>query len=444
MERAEGTSLTRNPEMLGYDSLPWERKVALWSHTVMVDSLTDKLQGQGLPRMVFPSFQGILKILSEMYDLDRRTYDGLIRSGFSNAAIRSSVNQRANYYKNLAREIREKRRYYLFTNLSSVALDGTKNAPEFCQDMLLNDIATLHLMVSSPDRLLVGIKDGIYWKRIEWPRREGFTTPLLYTSAFFCGTLPLIGENELITVPEKPLTHDDGRELTLPKPSETIEDLLEKAYYGQRFIIPLQGAEVRFRKAGDLEKMIIIQSGDYISARVITTRGDTFVSLNINTGSETSHISGLFGAILAEVYRDMVTAIELPMNRFKTLKHLKTDVTTELREKPQVIYIPRIVRVKEREEIRPRYEGPSRPVTPHPVTGHRRKANMTEEQRQEIIKFERMYQLEVFKFLPLGFTFVKPHFVPADADIASIPVFIKRRIQTRLQEQLQRPTVKLG
>lgn len=430
--------------MEGYDSFPWETKVALWSHTVMVDSLADKLHGQDLPRMVFPSHQGSLQTLSEMYDFDRRAYDGLRRSGYSNAAQRSYINQRATFYKNLAREIKEKRRYYLFTNLLSTALDGTKDAPEACRSVLLNDIATLHLMVSSPDRILVGIKDGIYWKRIEWPSREGLTTPLLHTSAFYMSTLSLIGENELITVPEKPLTQDDGRELRLPQPSESIEDLLEKAYYGQRFIIPLQGAEVRFRKAGDLEKMIIFQSGKGILARAITSRGDTFVSLDTDTGIEVSHISGSLGAILAEVYRDMVTAIELPANRFKTLKHFKTDGSIELREKPQAIFIPRVVRVGERDEERPRYEGPSRPVSPHPVSGHRRRANMTEEQRQEIIKFERRYQLEVFKFLPPGFTFVKPHFVPADAEMASIPVFIKRRIQTRLQEQLQKPTVKIS
>lgn len=198
--------------------------------------------------------------------------------------------------------------------------------------------------------------------------------------------------------------------------------------------------------------MVVVQTDRVLFAKAVTAYGEAFLQLNLDDATwfspdtnirkheETPKESHWIN-ILALVYHDMVTAIELPQNRFKTLKKSgnKSGGVVEFRENLQVIYIPRVIRVGDSPESRPKYDGPPIPATPHHVSGHRRKGNLTEKHRQELMDFERSHGVSILKFLPGGFTFVRPHFVPSDANLEKLPIFIKKRIQTKLQEELQRP-----
>lgn len=260
-----------------------------------------------------------------------------------------------------------------------------------------------------------------------------------------------IGRRELAVVPENPAHPHNLENIKIPKPARSLESLLENTYYHQRYIVPPEGAEVRFKKAGDLEKMFVIQTGHDVFAKAITTKGEALVWIDVDnaswfspdtvTQSVQSSQESPWANILGEVYHDLVTAVELPHTRYKTLGRKRSREGGEDLglKRPQIIYIPRVIRVGEKPKVRLPYEGPLRPITPHKVQGHRRRANLSERHRLTLMKFEAEYGISILKNLPAGFTFVRPYVVPQEADIQELPTFIKRRIETRLAQELQKP-----
>ncbi len=151
-----------------------------------------------------------------------------------------------------------------------------------------------------------------------------------------------------------------------------------------------------------------------------------------------------WATIVAETYKDLVTATEVSVTKkYRALRQLSQPSTFEVEsvfdDNPQVIYIPRKVRIKDYDEPRDPYQGPPRPMKPHPVTGYTRKGEMTEKHRQELLKLEKEWEIEFVKNIPIGKTYVRPHFSPEGSEefIRYFPVFIKKRIETQLAQSLR-------
>jgi len=322
---------------------------------------------------------------------------------------------------------------------------------------MVSNIRTVYLLLCEPSRFLVGVGEGLRWKNVNWPE-EGINHQEFYdrTSSLASVYLPLL-ETDIDSdlIPDNPIqTHDNTlQNLNVPKPSRSIEELLEDAYYHQRYIVPPEGAEVRFRNAGDIESMILRQGQDNITARFLTSKGDETVSLSLDgaehlpmrimSGEEAlKNVHGNLENIVAEVYHDIVTAKELPKNRFKRLGDTSVDEVSEQEDTPQVIYIPRVFRLGQEAEVRLPFDSATREVAPHRVSGHIRKGNMTEKHRLALLEFEEQNGISILKHIPDGYTFVRPFTVPVGSDmrLTELPVFIKRRIETQLQQDIRRGT----
>ncbi|MBI3342520.1 hypothetical protein HY024_05350 [Candidatus Curtissbacteria bacterium] len=383
-------------------------------------------------------------ILLNLYEKDKELNGLRLEDPTGSLAIMGNIKTIYDYYRDQAREIRISKRYNLLGRMQDIYLKALNNEgfPQIVKELLGVEIATLHLMLGNEDEPLVGVKDGAFWAKVKLPSIDS-PTELLLISMSQVATLPLIGSRELVVVPENLLRTNDLKEVSVPRPVASIEDSLEAAYYNQRFMLPLDGAEVRFRKAGDLEALTLIQVGDHILGKFAFSTGEMLGVLNINTCSFFSWQEGtigaqLFGEVLAEVYRDMVTAVELPTTRSGHVSEASNN--TNLDGPPSVIYIPRVIRDNNAGgEFRPAYMGPKRPTSPYRVRGHRRKANMSEEHRRDLISFERKHDISILENLPEGFTYVRPHVVPRDEVLVGLPVFIKRKIETQLKQDLLKP-----
>ena len=438
--------------------MPWEERVL--SESVSYSFARWEEFGKPLPSINLRNESGReWKILQDLYELQRRCWnrdwdkidekDPAVRLQIA-THIQEYYSAKSSYLKGLAQEIKKEKRFHLFHQLLSASfkIGSMQEVPEIVPPLLALDVDSLYLLICQKNRFLVGTRDGIFWKNVEWSEEKLKDNSVIRIALPYIFSLDFIGEKELVTVPEKIIHTKDAEKIQLPKPARSTEDLLEEAYYHQRFIVPLDGAEVRFQKAGDLEKMIIIQSGDDLLARVITRFGEGFLVLNIDTLQQLSGPELIRGIeltpgkesawinILAEVYHDLVTAMELPWRHYRVLGGSKERSGVDKPERPQVIYIPRTIRTKE--VVRLPYKGLPRPLTPHRVIGHRRRGNMTEQHREVLMGFEKEYGLSIIANLPAGYTFVRPYVVPAGTseEFKNLPTFIKRRIQKKLNQEL--------
>ncbi len=420
---------------------PWEIKVAIES-TVAICTLFDELGNNMLPVLPpAPANDPIAQILMRMYEFDRQQQQ-LWKPGVSGGLIQGKETERSLLYQEIARDIKRGEKFYFLEEMQKRTFNE-EVTPEV-RKLLSMDIATLHLLLGREDKLLVGLKGGVFWKNIEWPEQQVNAMPHLRTSFFYLQMAPQIGRREMEVVPDKPLIPEVSEKMSIPNPAQTVDEALEQAYYGQKFIIPYEGAEVRFRKAGNLDKVVILQARNILFGRIVTDKGDSLTVIDLENGIALGDIKNQpFGEILAEVYRDMVTAVEVHANRRRTLQNLLPINPSDDGpvENPSVIYIPRTVRIRDGEEFRPKYKGPVRPTTPHRVSGHRRHVNMSEQHRQELQKFEQETGISILENLPIGYTFVRPHVVPSGENLEGLPVFIKKRIEGRLIQDIQRPDV---
>lgn len=360
--------------------------------------------------------------------------------------------KKLNHYHTLAERIKKGGRFRILDRLYNIVSgEQLDSHDQITKNTLLNDVSTLYLTVCEPNRFLVGLKDGVYWKRINLTmgEEEALNPNLPTVGALYLMLLGRIGRHELPAVPEAMIHPTLIGRVKIPAPAEAITDLLEDAYFNQRYVVPPEGAEVRFRRAGDLERMVVVQSGGVILSRVITSYGDAWIGVNLDDGFYISHPDGpsiqpKWATIVAETYRDLVTAKEVHITRrYRPLRNKEdyqgSNQMPIFQDDPQVIYIPRKVRIKDYEEPRDPYQGPPRPVKPHPVTGHSRKGDMTEKHRQELLKLEKEWGIEFVKNIPVGRTYVRPHFSPKGSEefIRYLPIFIKRRIETQLTQSLR-------
>ena len=145
--------------------------------------------------------------------------------------------------------------------------------------------------------------------------------------------------------------------------------------------------------------------------------------------------------ILAQVYHDLVTAVEMPFNQPVSVQNTglkSSDEENEILAQAQLTVIPRVIR-KVEQSPRQAMEHP-RIITPHRVRGYKRSGNLSEEHKKRLQEFEAETGFQILKWLPEGYTFVRPHISPAqDSDrIKQYPQFIRYRIQEEIKQVLSK------
>ncbi|HUV43088.1 MAG TPA: hypothetical protein VMY36_04290 [Patescibacteria group bacterium] len=358
--------------------------------------------------------------------------------------------ERVQFLNKLADHIKRRRRYRLLNDFTERVSVLSDLYPEIASIVTMGNF-DLYLLLCDEDQILAGSKNGLWYKEINLEnhspeeKESTWESIVLQMSAFFRG----LGRSAIELVPDHFITREDLKELNLPQPAKSIEELLEEAYYRQRYTVSPEGAEVRLQNAGDLKTIVVKQIGNMIMAKAVTTLGEALVIVDLDRATAISpeiivKKEPVLANILAEVYRDLVVAVEIPSSG-KKRKRASVGIPTEERtpREPTYIYIPRKrwVRGEETEmPIRTPYEGPRRPRQFHEVTGHKRHVNMTEAHRLALIEYEEETGLRILDFLPEGCTFVRRHFRGGtEADIKNLPTFIKIKIQTKLEESLNLP-----
>lgn len=367
------------------------------------------------------------------------------------------VREKENYLSRLASHIKRTGDYGVISRLLFV-LDNEANRTSEAQKMFFGaDLFALYLLVGGPNRFLGGTKDSANWISFDWIEGLSDHGDILNVVKPMITLLHLIGARESVVLPRVPLLKPG--EVWLPSPERSIGDIMEDAFYGKQYDIPFEGAEVKLVDARDITGMVLIQSAEMVMARVITKRGDAFVSINLDdmllfssaefkrdigyTPDEQEYTTSPWVNIVAEVYHDLVTAVKVKAGEPRQLRVTKhyplAGGGTVVDTGPKVIYIPRFVRVGQEPKIRLPLEGLPRPVTPHRVVGHKRKAHMTESHREAIQAFELKAGLKILSSLPEGYTYVRPFVVPkgTEGEMLKLPQFIRRRIQQRLEIQIQ-------
>lgn len=408
-----------------------------------------------------------LAMLQSFYEKERRiTAQRTIVFG-PKAFMPGYTNLKNPFYKDLARDIRRRDNYSLFPRLQDTLAAKKDEIPILTRGLMSLGIATLYLLSCRPDSFVVGVRDGVHKKKVDLQfipdpdpgETDSGSYQLIYAADFFLANLRYINARLLAVVPNRLIRSHEIKSVELPTTVKTQDDYLEDAYFNMRYIIPPEGGEVRLKGAKDIEGMFMMQSGNKVFTRLQTPKGETLVWISLDNTShsrfeptmfEPTHILGIRGSprpfitswsdLVAETYCDFVTAKNVPTNRYKPLRPSKTETlegrSTVMVDSPQIIYIQRTA---SRNDVRLPYEGPPRPIRPHPVSGYRREGNMSETHRKRLLDFEREHDLVgmLVDKIPAGFTWARPHFSPvgSEAYLKHLPTFIKKRIV----EEMTRP-----
>jgi hypothetical protein len=235
----------------------------------------------------------------------------------------------------------------------------------------------------------------------------------------------------------------------VPNCPARVAEILERAYYNQRYVLHPEGSYVKTRGAYGVDSLTLKVKKGLADPNFIdligffkTEKGGFVTAISGLTAVSPISDSYLYGdddfalLLMAQIYHDLVTGVEVasrPLQKGDSEKPSKLPAElSELGYTP----IPRVVRRKQL-EIRMLSPNP-RSMQPHRVSGHKRKANMTDQQREAIRELEQETGIEILKWIPEGYTFVRPHISPAGDSqaIQGLPRFIRRRIQRDIQKLL--------
>lgn len=237
-----------------------------------------------------------------------------------------------------------------------------------------------------------------------------------------------------------------------------INDLFEDAYYNQHYLMHPEGSLVRVTNIPGLDSVVLkakrgIYDRNYLDflgiflyedgqRAVVAMNGELAVSPTdngdkiIRVGTSGTRLAHLL--IIAQIYHDLVTKIELGSSP-KVRSGEGVSTASDSPKAPLKLEWTLIPRISHRKTLEPRLPIPnSRSMQPHRVSGHRRKANMTDRQRDAIRDLEQETGIEILKWIPEGYTFVRPHISPVGDSqaIQSLPRFIRRRIQSDIEKLL--------
>lgn len=287
---------------------------------------------------------------------------------------------REKFWERFVSEIKRRRRHKLLNDFSGMLFHLQESYfeerhPEIAEVLGL-EREVLYYLLCEEDKIMAGSRGGLYWKKVFFDNHPEEDKSTVWSSIIsqMKGFYNYIGRAEVELVPERFLLMEDFEKLNLPVPARSIEELLEDAYYNQRYAISSEGAEVHIQRAGDLEIMIVKIRGDELTAKAITTLGEVLIALNIDraepiTPEIVAKQEPRLVHILAEVYHDLVVAVEVPSlpRRKRKTPQLRPIEERGLTERT-FIYIPRKIRVGGEEKEFPAripYQGERRPPRPH-------------------------------------------------------------------------------
>jgi|GEM_PF-6575263 len=236
---------------------------------------------------------------------------------------------------------------------------------------------------------------------------------------------------------------------------EANQQLVEAAFYNQRYVVDHEGAYVRLYDCGNLRSLNLkVRSTKKnalaeILVRAETTKGAFFTVISEEqlltaTPEDFPTLDGHIAHVICKVYHDLVTAVEVPVgnsdneSNTEAIQPLFDDPS---RAKWQVI--PR--RLKAGQPPRPIRHSAPEPSVREPVTvhGHKRRLrpgeNMTDKQRQRVRAFEEEFGVVILDRLPEGHTFVLDHMSPklTQEQFMELPRFMRWRMQQRLTKLLE-------
>lgn len=315
--------------------------------------------------------------------------------------------------------------------------------------LLLSQVLVL---LGKETRVLAGTRHNVpAWKTVSRIQNEEIPASMLGAFMTTYATSHHVGRDDVWMVPtfrefDVDLYREYERETTY---LEVTRDLIEQAFYKQQYIVDPDGVHVKVTNARNITDLYLKVHGRLgselvdILVRAETSDGAIFFVLTekalVEAATDTTYFcpGSYLSCLAARVYHDLVTAEFVSTSVMSPANSLGGMPAPSLGDEPTWTVIPRKIRNVVRE---PRQAVPQRTVTePHRVTGHRRKAKMTDAHREAIQEFERETGLDIFRFLPEGYTFVRPHFSPAISvkDFATLPRFIRYRIQQSLEAALQ-------
>lgn len=360
----------------------------------------------------------------------------------------------------LAREVEVRKEWQLVPGIWRVADDYEGRLSVQLTGALSGIAQAIHYLVGSENRHLVGTRQNQpAWK----PRDVRRKTPLQILQGF-----PIDSDVEYLDGNDLDLVPDDSQwmlEDQLPmfpvfnNPWEKIGSLLEDAYYNQQYLPHPDGSFVKLRGVPGLDgvtiktKRSLLDPGyiDFLACFQLADKKFLSVFSGIMVSAVKDHPEfrmSLYGDpskrdflfwLTAQIYHDLVTAKELEPRQFRNQGSAdRKDVTkaSEVSTPIEWIYIPRTVRGRPQEVRRPANQ--KRSATPHRVSGHKRRGNLTETHRTTLEEFENETGIEILRWLPEGYTFVRPHISPVDESqaIQGLPKFIRRRIQDDIRQLL--------
>lgn len=362
----------------------------------------------------------------------------------------------------LANEIEARREWQLVPGIWRVIDDyaGLLNQSLYA---ILGYIArSVHFLVGSERQHLVGTRNNQpAWKAFDARKWNGIE---LVLKAFpIDSDVEYLDGNDLDIIPDD---HQWMVESDLPNfpviknPWRELGILLEDAYYNQQYLPNAAGSYVRLRGLPGLDGVVIktkrslLDPGyiDFLACfecgqkKVLSIFSGIMVNAWRDLGEDwrdtrygdPSKREFLFW-LTAQIYHDLVTAKDIGSRRFRTAKEVDEGLGVRSGDPTSCVawtYIPRVVRGKEQEVRRP--ASSKRSPTPHRVSGHKRKGNLTEGHKVALKSFEDETGFEILRWLPEGYTFVRPHISPAEGAevIQELPRFIRRRIQEDIRKLL--------
>jgi hypothetical protein len=373
----------------------------------------------------------------------------------------------ADLFVPLARDMTTDQDYFLIEALwvlHNYLDDGSVSAKVVRQLAL----SLLHLLLGTEKRVLVGTRDEQpAWKSVA-PSSN---------AADYMYYIPVL-ELRYISQGEVDLLPDMYESMPAPRenyfdwvdiPIERITGLLERAYYNQRYIVHPEGAFVRLRHTHGITGVTLkVLPGerdpnyvDFLAVfdiepgalrnpqfkhrgKFLFVLDGSFATGQVGIKSNEKGSVGLehyLGWLIALIYDDLVTSEHIHIGKREEAAPATPQLPEDPSAEPSWIYIPR----KYGGIAEPRCEVPTpRIMSPHRVTGHLRRGNISEQQKLELIKFEQETGLEVLKIVERnpGFTFVRPHISPAGFALSELPRFIHARLQSDIDRLMRAPTIK--
>ncbi len=336
---------------------------------------------------------------------------------------------------------------------------------------LYYSVRFLHFAAGSEDTVLIGTKGEPIWRQLRKPLQ--IETDFVRFHFPVAAQMNDIGPDDAAFIPDPEDTLRGSGDLAdrLPQfPSmRPILTLLEDAWANFRYVPNPEGSIVVFHDPRSPVRSMILkvyqsprdETSLGLMAKLEHEHGSSFFSINdvvfilrdrpeyLPPDAVPEKFNTYLLWLCVQVYHDLVTAKQITVRRPQ--KEGGKGKKKPKPEKPQICtgwtYIPRVVYNREL-PVRSKVLESREPYTPRYVRMHRRRANMSDEQRQAVQEFEAQYGIQVLRFIPEGYTVVRPYISPTISaeEWNRLPKYIKARIQLDLEEavkQIANPTTEL-